>query len=393
MSDQKWTKVITGILLGLGTYGVVKWVKKEKWTLKGAFGSVTVGGIGFPLTEPAIRKIIEGIKNLPPTPVSTSPIRQDKPPNLATTEKEKLLIEKLEDLEKKLTGMYQTTKNQERPLLSENKWEAILIPGSIILIIGERGSGKTALGYYLLQKLCQRMGCYVVNLPDKVRRLLPAGIGAVATLEEAPCHTALLVDEAGLEFSARKSASERNQRLLEVISLARQRNQIIIFIVQETSYIDITILRGLSSLIVKEPSPLQSRLERPEIREFIEKAQVAFNQVPGDKRDWAYLAFGTSGKHGMLRTPKPSFFCHELSNCYGLSYEKIAEKKPSILSREDKKEKAYEMHTKEKLSIRKIAEQLGVGKSTVHNLIKEKGKEMSEAFDRLVSQFGQIGKN
>lgn len=393
MSEQKWTKVITGILLGLGSYGTVKWIKREKWTWKGAAQSAFAGGVVVPLTEPAIRKLIEGIKNLPPTPVSTSWIRQDKPPNLAITEKEKLFIEKLEDLKKKLPGMYQTTKNQERPLLSENKWEAILIPGSVILIIGERGSGKTASGYYLLQKLSQRMGCYVVNLPDEVRHLLPAGIGAVPTLEEAPCHTALLVDEAGLEFSARRSASEKNQKLLEVISLARQRNQIIIFIVQETSYIDITILRGLSSLIVKEPSPLQSRLERPEIREFIEKAQLALNQLPGDKRDWAYLAFGTSGKHGMLRTPKPSFFCDELSNCYGLSYEKIAEKKPSILCREDKKEKAYEMHTKEKLSIRKIAEQLGVGKSTVHNLIKEKGKEMSEAFDQLVSQFGQIGKN
>ena len=277
MSEQKWTKVVTGVLIGLGIYGTVKWVKKEKWTWKGTFGSVTAGGVGFPLTEPALRKLIEGIKSLPPAPVSTNWLRQDKPPNLATTDRQKLLLQKLEDLEKKVTGMYQAKKNQECPVLPENEWEAILTPGSVILIIGERGSGKTALGYYLLQKLCQRMGCCVINLPDKVRRLLPARIGAVATLEDAPCHTTLLVDEAGLEFSARKSASERNQKLLEVISLARQRNQIIIFIVQETSYIDITILRGLSSLIVKEPLPLQSRLERPEIREFIEKAQVALN--------------------------------------------------------------------------------------------------------------------
>ncbi len=233
----------------------------------------------------------------------------------------------------------------------------------------------------------------MVGLSERVNHLLPEAIGAVATLEEAPSCSALLVDEAALGYSARKSASEKNQRLLELISLARQRNQIIIFITQETSYIDITILRGLSTLIVKKPSPLQNRLERPEIREFIEKAELAFNQFPGDKRGWAYLAFIASGKHAMLRTPKPSFFSQGLSNCYGLSYEHVAEKKPSILSREDEKENAYKMHSKEKLSIRKIAEQLGVSKSTVHNLIKEKEKEMSEAFDRLVSKFGRIGKN
>ena len=393
MSDQEWTKVITGIILGLGIYGTVKWIKEEKWTWKGAFGSGAAGGVAFPLTEPGLKKLIEGINNLSTVPAPTNWLGQDNSLRLPTANREKPVKEMHGDVGKKPNEMYPTVKDQDFPFLSDNVWDAILTPGSVILIIGARGSGKSSSGHYILQRLSERMACYVVGLPEGARHLLPRGIGAVPTLEEAPCNSVLLVDEAALTFSARRSASERNQRLLEVISLARQRNQIIIFISQETSYTDITILRGLNSLIIKEPSPLQSSLERPEIRKFVEKAEVAFNQISKDKRDWAYLAFSSSGKHGILKTPKPSFFSDKLSTCYGSSYEETAEKKPSMLSREERKERAYEMHSKEKLSLRKIAKQLGVSKSTVDNLIKEKKEKMSQAFNRLISQYGQIGKN
>jgi len=161
----------------------------------------------------------------------------------------------------------------------------------------------------------------------------------VPNLENAPFGSALLIDEVALEFPARMSSSEKNRKLLGIISLARQRNQITIFIAQEASYLDINILRGLSTLIIKEPSPLQSKFERYQIKEFIEKAHLAFDHIPGDKRNWAYVAFSPGGYEGLVRTPKPSFFSDKLSNCYASFVEKAIEKEPEVLSKNEKKEK------------------------------------------------------
>jgi len=278
----------------------------------------------------------------------------------------------------------------------EESWSSILVPGSVILIIGKRGSGKSALGYLILEKLSYRMKCYVVNLPRSAHNLLPKNIGIVQDIEDAPFGSALLIDEAAIEFPARVSSPEKNRRLLGIISLARQRNQIIIFISQDTSYIDINILRGLSILIIKEPSPLQGRFERCQIKEFIEKAHLAFDRTTGDKRNWAYVAFSPGGYEGLINTPQPSFFSDKLSNCYASFAQETIEKEARMLSKNEKKEKAYNLYVKDKLSIRQIARNLGVSKSTVHNWIKErreKKRQSEDILNRLISQLGQIGKN
>jgi len=61
-----------------------------------------------------------------------------------------------------------------------------------------------------------------------------------------------------------------------------------------------------------------------------------------------------------------------------------------------RREKAYNLYVKDKLSIRQIAKHLGVSKSTAHNWIKEieeKKKQSQNILDGLISQLGQIGKN
>jgi len=143
-------------------------------------------------------------------------------------------------------------------------------------------------------------------------------------------------------------------------------------------------------------SPLQSKFERYQIKEFIEKARLAFDRITGDKRNWAYVAFSPGGYEGLIRTPKPSFFSDKLSSCY-VSFPKGAiEKEAKMLSKDEKKKKAYNLYVKDKLSIRQIARCLGISKSTAHNWIGEmekKKRQNENILDRLISQLGQIGKN
>ena len=61
-----------------------------------------------------------------------------------------------------------------------------------------------------------------------------------------------------------------------------------------------------------------------------------------------------------------------------------------------RREKAYNLYVKDKLSIRQVARCLGVSKSTAHNWIKEieeKKKQSQNILERSISQLEQIGKN
>lgn len=168
--------------------------------------------------------------------------------------------------------------------------------------------------------------------------------------------------------------------------MARQRNQTIIFIAQEASYIDINIVRGLTTLIVKEPAPLQMLLERAELKQFIQRAKGEFERIEEDKRCWAYIAFSPGGYQGIVRVAKPDFFSDALSKCYALPDQETEDKGGHTLSKEEKKKKAYEWYREDHLSVRKIAPRLGVSKSTVSNWIKEEKetrKRMHDFITRL----------
>lgn len=68
---------------------------------------------------------------------------------------------------------------------------------STVAILGRRGAGKSATAYRLLELLRDRAAPCVVG-PESLKRLLPEWIGVVATLDEAPSNTVVLVDEAYL---------------------------------------------------------------------------------------------------------------------------------------------------------------------------------------------------
>lgn len=387
-----WIAAGLGSIASFLVYTAVKVVRGEKPTLRGGLLSSLAGGVSTPIAIRTTPKLIEMLKQTPTDysfrPVATPSYRQvstHAPPGQVTTPQ---AAKPTPSPPAAPTAQGTSETNHKR-----HTWFDVLPEGSVALIIGKPGSGKSALGYLLLEKLQHRGSCYVVNLPKKVHHLLPRGIGVVANLENAPFNAALLLDEAALQFPARMSATEKNQRLLEVISLARQRNQTIIFMCQEASYVDINILRGLSTLIIKEPAPLQVLVDRPELKEFIQRAQRKFETVDEDKRASAYIAFSPPGYEGMVKTAKPPFFSEDLSRCYACPHEETKEKEAQILSKGEKKKKTYQWHTEGHLSVRQIANRLGVSKSTVWNWIqeeKEKTERIDESIKTFLAQLGQI---
>lgn len=386
-----WIQALLGWGVGDLVYLIAKLAKKEKPTVSGLVSSGMAGSVGTPLAVWGIPKLLEVQRQAQ----RNSSFRQVAVPSYASMLASITPVDKTTSRVKIPPPCLPATPRTHEVKHTNPKqypWRDILPPGSVTLIIGKPGSGKSALGYFLLERLHYRTSCYVVNLPKRAHRNLPPWLGVVKSLEEAPLDAALLVDEGALQFSARMSASEKNRRLLEAISLARQRNQIIIFIAQEASYIDINIVRGLTTFIVKEPAPLQMLLERAELKQFIQRAKGEFERIEEDKRCWAYIAFSPGGYQGIVRVAKPDFFSDALSKCYALPDQETEDKGGHTLSKEEKKKKAYEWYREDHLSVRKIAPRIGVSKSTVSNWIKEEKetrKRMHDFITRLRIRAGK----
>lgn len=75
------------------------------------------------------------------------------------------------------------------------RWRSLIVPPSVVVIVGKRGSGKSALAYRLLELYRYHLTPYVVGAPTEARRHLPDWIGMAPTLEDLPPRSIAVVDE------------------------------------------------------------------------------------------------------------------------------------------------------------------------------------------------------
>lgn len=197
-----------------------------------------------------------------------------------------------------------------------SKWPSIVKHPCGVLITGKRGSGKSALGYYLLEELSQ-VSCVqanVVGLPRQKWYLLPDSIKPVYDLNEIPEGSISLFDEASLRFYARSFNTSENKLMDWLLSISRQKDQTVIFISHHTRKLDLNLVTDVDILCVKQPGLFHSKLERPEIKKLTRTAAQALAGIAGDKRPWSYVF--SDDFEGMLENPLPSFWSEELSRAY-----------------------------------------------------------------------------
>ena len=198
---------------------------------------------------------------------------------------------------------------------------------------------------------------------------MPDYIGVVATLEEAPLASIVLMDEAYMLYHARSSTTAEAKTMSQRINLSRQRGQTLIFVSQEARQIDINIVSSADVIIFKELGILQLEFDRPELSKFAAQAKQALANITGDKRRWAYVYSQDSGFTGLMENTLPTFWHDKLSHIFGTGGEIVA-RAPKKTSLDKKIEKAKELKA-QGLSNGQISRMMNVSKATIKNWLED----------------------
>jgi len=202
------------------------------------------------------------------------------------------------------------------------------IPESgLCLILGQLGSGKSALGYALVDEISRATNrkAYVHGFPRGKAHLLPRNISTLRE-NDPPEDSVVLFDEAYYTFYAREHYSQINKRMGRIAGLARQKGILCIYISQEAGKLDINIRRGAQVWLIKPLSTGQIYQDKPEIRGVLSRAAKEFGKLENPKAA-TYVISG--GNEFMIENSNnvPRFWTERLSRAYeGIS---VDEGKPS----------------------------------------------------------------
>lgn len=252
----------------------------------------------------------------------------------------------------------------------ESKWWKVIIHPSVILILGKRGSGKSALGYWLLELFRYWLTPYVLGIPKQAQKLLPDWIGIAQKLDEIPENSIVLIDEAYLSYHSRESLKIQNMEMSRLVNLSRQRNQTLIFVTQEARQIDKNIASQANVVIFKEPTMLQPRFDRAELNDIAKRAKLAFVNLSGDKRSWAYVYSPDADFMDLVENALATFWSDKLSHAFASGEPLSDGRLPEQLTREEKIAEAKKLRQK-KLQYREIAKRLHINESTAYNYVND----------------------
>jgi len=180
------------------------------------------------------------------------------------------------------------------------------------VILGARGSGKSAFGMKFLENLHykSKKKCFALGFQAKD---LPSWINSIDDVSQIGNNSYVLVDEGGILFSSRSSMSSANKMLSNLILISRHKNLSIFFITQNSSNLEINVLRQADFLVLKPSSLLQKEFERKIIQKMYDGSKEHFEKHRSDPG----LAYIYSGNfRGFVSNPLPSFWKQSLSKSF-----------------------------------------------------------------------------
>ena len=188
-------------------------------------------------------------------------------------------------------------------ILYENK-------STIGLILGARGSGKSALGLRITENVACKTNKRVYAMGFKS---LPKWINIISKLEGVDSNSFLLIDESGITFSSRNFMRELNKFLSDLLLISRHKDLSVLFITQNSSNIDVNIIRQIDYLLLKPSSLLQHEFERKKISNIYKEQAKKFSKYKMIKG----LTYVYSDPYrGFIENGLPSFWNDKISKSF-----------------------------------------------------------------------------
>ncbi len=184
---------------------------------------------------------------------------------------------------------------------------------TIGLILGSRGSGKSALGMRILENIYVREQKAVFAM-GFLEESLPKWIKNANEIGDVKNGSFVLIDEGGILFSSRGSMTNANKILSEFILVARHKDLSVLFISQNSANLEVNAIRQADYLLLRKSSLLQKDFERKKIKEVYSEAETSFNEftVSDNKITYVY----SDMFRGYIKNSLPGFWNEKTSKSF-----------------------------------------------------------------------------
>lgn len=174
-------------------------------------------------------------------------------------------------------------------------WRKILPEPFVLLELGARGEGKTALGHRLLEVFGQNgRDAYIMGFPESKSDLLPEWVETLpptATMEGWPEDSIVLIHEAHHLLHARRSMNAENLEIDKLVTVSRHKNSDIVYDTQQSHRLDKNAVAAVDGICVRWPALMQEKFERRQVRPIIKDARDTLSKYVAvhDDNDFTFV--------------------------------------------------------------------------------------------------------
>ena len=167
-------------------------------------------------------------------------------------------------------------------------YSAIPYPG-VVMIMGDIRTGKTGLAHEIASQLHSKRDLpailHIPKLTEKQRkgleRITPSWMKVVTKRSQWKDRSVVIYDEAAQSAHARRSQSGDAMELDDMLAIAGQREQLILFISHYSRKLDLNVCTSVHRIIWKRPTYAHQLWERDEMADFTSKAYDFFRNIKG----------------------------------------------------------------------------------------------------------------